>query len=87
MLYGIEVKTATGMKNLEKSLREAAVQLLGVIADNQYSSTPVLLTNLGNVHYVVFISARSCKELHFDLNIRYSVLRKSTHSFFFTCMC
>jgi hypothetical protein len=82
MLYGIEVKTATGMKHLEKSLREAVLQLLGVNVDNQYSSPPILLTNLDKVHYVVFISARSCEELHFDLNIRkYDSIAKALWDF------
>jgi hypothetical protein len=69
-LYCIEVKTVKGMKNVDKCLREAALQLLGVNVDNHCASPPILLTNLNKMHYVLFITLDPNSEcLRFLMNI------------------
>jgi hypothetical protein len=68
--YFIEVKRSTDFKE-EESLREAVLQLLGGNASNSFHSPPVLLTNLADMHYVLFISlvGDPTERLQFKLNI------------------
>lgn len=42
--------------SVEESLREAVLQLIGGNASNCFHSPPVLLTDLVNIHFVLFIS-------------------------------
>ena len=54
----IEVKTMDAMKrstSRKPCRREAAIQLVGINAANYRRSPPVIMTNLANVHYVLYI--------------------------------
>ena len=53
--YFIEIKRVEDFV-LEDSLREACLQLIGGNVANTFHSPPVLLTNLANSHFVLYIS-------------------------------
>ena len=50
--YVIEIKTR--MHDTSKALREAYLQLVGLSIENGCTSPPVLLTDLSNMHYVLY---------------------------------
>jgi hypothetical protein len=68
--YFIEIKRVKNF-NLEDSLREAVLQLIGGNASNSFHSPPVLLTNLNEEHYVLYISlvGDPTENLVFKLNV------------------
>ena len=54
----IEIKTAEAMKKSSSGKpcrREAAIQLVGINAANYWRSPPVIMSNLANVHYVLYL--------------------------------
>jgi hypothetical protein len=53
--YFIEIKTVQGFNN-KASMREAILQLIGGNVGALYHSPPVLLTNLNQLHFVLFIT-------------------------------
>jgi hypothetical protein len=68
--YFIEIKRTEDFA-LEDSFRESCLQLIGGNASNSFHSPPVLLTNLANMHYVLYISlvGDPTVELRFKLNV------------------
>lgn len=55
----------------EEALREAVIQLIGGNASNTFHSPPVVLTNLNDLHYVLYITLMGdpTVDLVFDLNV------------------
>ena len=74
--YCIEVKTVKSMTNdgdINRSLREAVLQLIGMNVNNDYASPSVILTNLNGKHFVLYLSMGPDDPhtiLKFNLNIR-----------------
>ena len=72
--YCIEVKTVEGMKDSKLCFREAFLQLIGLNAYNPYKSPAVILTNLVNLHYVLYLTLESNvvgDPLKYKLNIHH----------------
>ena len=70
----VEVKRKQDMKtpsDVNKCLREAVLQLIGLNVANVYTSPSVILTDLNNSHYVLFISINPDPEIRlaFALNV------------------
>ena len=68
--YFIEIRRVEDFVE-EESLRESVLQLIGGNASNSFHSPPVLLTNLANNHYVLYISlvGDPTVKLRFKLNV------------------
>lgn len=57
--FVIEIKTPQTMgtsKSARPCWREAAIQLVGLNVENSWRSPPVVMSNLKNVHYVVYLA-------------------------------
>ncbi len=72
-IYCIEVKRVADMKGEAKinmALREGVLQLIGLNAANSYASPSVIVTNLNQLHYLIFICRNDEAEmLSFSLSI------------------
>jgi hypothetical protein len=66
--YYIEVKTISGMNRT--AIKEAILQLIGGNVAALYHSPPVLLTNLNQNHYVLYIDRVGDDHLSFKLRIK-----------------
>jgi hypothetical protein len=68
--YFIEIKRVKDFV-LEDSLREAVLQLIGGNVSNSFHSPPVLLTNLAEMHFVLYITLAGDPrvKLSFNLNV------------------
>ena len=68
--YFIEIKRAEDFVE-EDALREAVAQLIGGNVSNYFHSPPVLLTNLNDQHYVLYITidGNPAINLRFKLNV------------------
>lgn len=67
----VEVKTVKGLKLTDGALREAAIQLVGLNAQNCEVTPVVLLTNFARKHYVLYLTMGDDPErdLKFELHI------------------
>lgn len=69
--YAIVVKVNLGF-NVNESLREAYLQLVGLNADNNNSSPPVLLSDLNDIHFVLYLELKDSSNSHYFLRIEKS---------------
>lgn len=67
VLVAIEVKIS-GF-NEDEGLREAFLQLIGLNTANAHRSPVVILTNLANIHYVIFLEAIGFPNIKYTLRI------------------
>ena len=75
LLWAIEVKPKTsfsGSRNINRALREGAMQLVGMNADNHYSSPSVIVTALMQLHFILYLErdASPEKKLVYHLRIK-----------------
>jgi hypothetical protein len=74
--YAIEIKTVEMMATrayLNCSLREAMLQLVGLNAENSFTSPAVLLTNYSGKHYVLYIDWPKTAPEDSDADVRFSL--------------
>jgi hypothetical protein len=65
LLWAIEVKPKTsfsGSRNINRALREGAMQLIGMNADNHYSSPSVIVTALMQRHFILYLERDASPE-------------------------
>ena len=65
--YVIEIKTK--IPDTSEALREAYLQLVGLSVENGCTSPPVLLTDLNNIHYVLYFELPDRVKRRFKLCI------------------
>ena len=67
----VEIKTIKGLKFVDGALREAAIQLIGLNAQNCESTPVVLLTNFMRKHFVLYLTMGDDPErnLKYELHI------------------
>ena len=78
LLWAIEVKPKTnfsGSDNINRALREGAMQLIGMNADNHYSSPSVIVTALTQLHFILYLERDASPEKRLVYHLR---IKKAT---------
>jgi hypothetical protein len=78
LLWGMEIKPASEFVapgHMNCALREGIIQLIGMNADNQYSTPSVIVTALTNLHFVLYLELGENSELRLRYFLR---VRKTT---------
>ena len=80
LLWTIEVKPKkkfTSQADIDRALREGVLQLIGMNADNNYTSPSVIVTAFMSLRYILYLERDRLPELKF----RYHLRMKKTASF------
>jgi hypothetical protein len=73
LLWAMEVKPSKSFNtnsDVNRALREGAMQLIGMNADNHYTSPSVMVTALTNKHYVLYLERDSNPEQRLQFHLR-----------------
>jgi len=73
LLWAVEVKPKTKFGNnseINRALREGVLQLIGMNADNHYSSPAVIVTGLAKQHYVLYLELCEAPEVDLQFHLR-----------------
>jgi hypothetical protein len=73
--FVIEIKTTQAMRksiSIKPCWREACIQLIGLNVENDNRSPPVVMTNLKDVHYVIYLERvdQSIEEFGFQIQMQ-----------------
>mmetsp|Transcript_19481 Transcript_19481/g.26759 ORF Transcript_19481/g.26759 Transcript_19481/m.26759 type:complete len:298 (+) Transcript_19481:246-1139(+) len=56
--------------DINQALREGVLQLIGMNADNQYSSPSVIVTSFMHQHYILYLDRERVQQLNFRYHLR-----------------
>ena len=73
LLWAIEVKpkkTFSSLSDINKALREGAIQLIGMNADNHYTSPSVIVTAFGEQHFILYLEREASPEIRLCYHLR-----------------